>query len=247
MVLLVLESATDQAAVAVADESGVLATATVARGRRHGESMAPAVQFVCARAGLSLPELDAVAVDVGPGLFTGLRVGLATAKGLGFALGIPLVTATSLEILAHGAGLSVPLLPADVLVSVVDARRGQVFWSAFEASPTLRRVGDERLSDPDELAAALIDLGRQSDRARRCLCLGDGALRHAALLSALPGVVVAGPGSAHPDIAVLAELGMTRLAGGQGQAAESVAAHYLRDADVRINWERRTAARPVGG
>jgi len=247
VVILALESATDQAAVAVADESGVLASAVVARGRRHGESIAPAVQFVCARAGVSLSAVDAVAVDVGPGLFTGLRVGVATAKGIAFALGVPVVALTSLEVLAHGATGMVAPGPDDLVVPVVDARRGQLFWAPFAAAPEVVRTGDERLSDPAELADELGRLAKSIGDAGRCLCLGDGARRYADVLGALPGVAVAGPRWAHPDVAVLAELGQTRLARGHGVPAEAVAAHYLREADVRINWERRTAARVADG
>lgn len=245
MAVLAVESATDRAGVAVADDTGVLVTVTVGRRRRHGESMAPAVEFACRSAGIGLGELDAVAVDVGPGLFTGLRVGLSTAKGLGFALGIPVVTATSLEILAHGALRSVAAGPADVIVPVVDARRGQLFWAMFAAAPVPTRVGDEQLSDPDELADELAGQAEVTGGGR-FVCVGDGARRYAARLEASPAVVVAGPGVSYPDPAVLAELGLARLADGHGHSAEAVTAHYLRDADVRINWERRVAARPVG-
>lgn len=240
MLLLAIDTATDVAGVAVADDSGVLATATVTRGRRHGESVAPAIQFVCRRTGVAVSELDAVAVDVGPGLFTGLRVGLSTAKGLGFALDIPLVAATSLEILAAAATRAVPVAALDVLVAVVDARRGQVFWAPFGAAGPLDRAGGEHLASPEELVAALADMALGG---RRCLCLGDGAQRYGEMLQSVPGVEVAGPGTTHPDVAVLADIGLARLAEGRAQPAAAVTAHYLRDADVRINWERR---RPAG-
>ncbi|MHB8329395.1 MAG: tRNA (adenosine(37)-N6)-threonylcarbamoyltransferase complex dimerization subunit type 1 TsaB, partial [Acidimicrobiales bacterium] len=70
-----MESATELAGVALADHAGVLATVTASRRRRHCETIAPSVQFACRQAEVSLSDIDAVAVDVGPGLFTGLRVG----------------------------------------------------------------------------------------------------------------------------------------------------------------------------
>ena len=244
MPVLAIESATDLAGVALADETGVLAGATVGRGRRHGESIAPAVQFVCARAGVSLDALDAVAVDVGPGLFTGLRVGVATAKALAFALGLPVVTATSLELLARGAARAACAPDADdvLLVSVVDARRGELFWAPFSIDPAgVTRVGEESLDEPGRLVARLEEL---ASTGRRCLCLGDGARRYAAELAAVPGVSVAGPAWDHPDAGALALLGIERLAAGLGREAAGVEAHYLRDADVRIHWEQRVAPRP---
>ena len=256
MLVLALESATDLAGVALADESGVLAAATVGRGRRHGESMAPAVEFVCARAGVALGELDALAVDVGPGLFTGLRVGVATAKALGFALARPVVTATSLELLALGAARAGLVAQATVLVPVVDARRGQVFSARYRAvassvdpstgaasgEPVLAGVGEETLCTPEELAGALGELTRQP-HAAQVLCVGDGALRHAAALSAVPGVQVGPAAYAHPDPAVLALAGVARHAAGDHMEAAAVVARYLREADVRINWEQRIVPR----
>ena len=100
MIVLGIESATESVGVALAASDGVLASVEVARGRRHAESIVPCVQFVCERADIELSEVGAIAVDVGPGLFTGMRVGIATAKSLAMALNIPMVPMTSLEVLA---------------------------------------------------------------------------------------------------------------------------------------------------
>lgn len=86
MLILAIETATESVGVALGGRDGVLASVTIARGRRHGETLAPAIQFACRHAGVELPDLDAVAVDIGPGLFTGMRVGIATAKALAMAL-----------------------------------------------------------------------------------------------------------------------------------------------------------------
>ena len=103
MLILAIETATESVGVALGGRDGVLASVTIARGRRHGETLAPAIQFACRHAGVELPDLDAVAVDIGPGLFTGMRVGIATAKALAMALDIPVVPVTSLESLAESA------------------------------------------------------------------------------------------------------------------------------------------------
>ena len=259
MLLLAIESATDVAAVALADDRGVVAHVALARGRRHAETLAPAVSFACRSAGIALGDLDAVGVDVGPGLFTGLRVGLATAKALAFALGVPLVEAGSLEVLALGAarcrapgGTGLPLL-----IPVVDARRGEVFSARFRAVGTgsahqpargtgsavsaVSPVGEEGLWSPEALAADLAGLDEP------CLCLGDGARRYRDLLESVPGVEVAGPGATHPDVAALAALTLSRAVAGLGRPPSAVGARYLRPADVRINWEQRAPARPAGG
>lgn len=244
MLVLALESATELAGVALADDGGVLASVTVA-GRRHSESLAPAVEFVCARSAVSLDRLDALCVDVGPGLFTGLRVGVSLAKALAFGLGLPVVAVGSLELLAAAAAT----WPADadgagaLLVPVVDARRALVFSARFRradgASSAVVRVGDDRLLEPEVLAA---EVGELVAAGQSVVALGDGARRYGQMLGAA-GARVAGSLS-NPDVGVLATMGVRGALAGTGRPAAEVTAHYLRPADVRINWEQRMTVRP---
>ena len=186
MIVLAVESATELGGVALADDAGVLATATVSRGRHHAESIAPAIQFVCRRVGTTLSALDVVVVDVGPGLFTGLRVGVGTAKALSFALDKPLVTMGSLEVLAH-AVVSSGVAHGTLVVPVVDARRGEVFSARLRTTPSgVSWEGDEVRRAPEALAAELAGLGEPF------VLAGDGARRYRAALGAVPGAVVAG-------------------------------------------------------
>jgi len=254
--VLGIESATEMAGAALADDSGLLDSVSVA-GRRHGESLAPAVEFVCARAGVSLSQLDAVCVDVGPGLFTGLRVGVSTAKALGFALGVPVVAVGSLELLA---GSAVPWMaaadPAALLVPVIDARRGLLFAARFglaapaEAGsrragddgpfgPQLERQSEDRLTEPEALAE---ELAAEVRTGRHCVVFGDGARRFGELLRT-SGARVLGACSA-PDVGLLATTGVRRALAGEGRPASELSARYLRPADVRINWETRMTTRP---
>ena len=129
MLVLGIESASDQCGCALVAESGVLAETRLALPRRHAEALAPQMRFVCEQAGVALADVDTVAVDCGPGLFTGLRAGLATAKATAAALGIGLVPVGSLEALAHGAAAVAQ--PGETVLSVLDARRGEVFWAWY--------------------------------------------------------------------------------------------------------------------
>jgi len=248
VLVLAVETATDVAGVALADGSGVLATAALWRGRRHAETVAPAIEFVCARAGVALRELEAIVVDEGPGLFTGLRVGVSTAKALAYALEVPVVPVGSLHVLAAAAALwGAPA--GQVVVPVVDARRGEVFWGRFRVHGEQRvpgapltvpaAEGPVTLARPEEVAAGLRELaGGEPVRV-----LGDGARRYAELLGAVPGVQIVG-GSA-PPVEVLAQLGAAAAAVGAGVDAAFVVPRYLRQADARINWEQRLAPRPL--
>jgi tRNA threonylcarbamoyladenosine biosynthesis protein TsaB len=238
VLVLAVETATESAGVALADERGLLAVETTDRGRRHAEVVAPFIASVCRRAGVELGGVDVLAVDVGPGLFTGLRVGIATVKALALALGLPVVGATSLEILATAVAATGDGEGA-LVVPVVDARRGEVFWATFETDrATGTQVGDDAIGPPESLAEALGALGRP------CVLAGDGALRYAAVLCAVPGVRLASDAPAHPPVDVLAGIGHGRAVRGEHRQGAEIAAHYLRDADARIHWEQR-AMRPV--
>lgn len=129
MIVLGLDTCLASCSVAVRDGERVLAWAREVMARGHQERLAPMAQQVMREAGLSFDKLDRIAVTVGPGSFTGLRVGIAFAKGLAAALDLPTVGVGSLEALAA---------EADGLVfTVVDARRGQVYLQGFEAGRAL--------------------------------------------------------------------------------------------------------------
>ncbi|MCU1376494.1 MAG: peptidase family protein, partial [Actinomycetia bacterium] len=121
MLILGIDTATQQVGCAIGGHEGVLAAYQSAKGRRHAETLVPAIQFLCAQTRIELSEIGAIAVDLGPGLFTGLRVGVATAKAMASALKIPMVGVTSLDLLAFEVRWS----PRRI-VSVVDARRSEV-------------------------------------------------------------------------------------------------------------------------
>ena len=140
----------------------------VARGRRHAELLAPAVEFLCRQADVTLDEIGAIAVDTGPGLFTGMRVGIATAKAMAHTLRVPVIPMTSLDLLA------LPLRHADRLIgAVIDARRGEVYHAVLPAGPGgVQRVEGPSVGPVDDLVADLLATGEDA------LLVGDGALRY---------------------------------------------------------------------
>jgi len=217
---LAIVTSTPQVSVALAGADGVIGAVTLRTGRRHGETLAPALEFLTRSTGITLGVVERVAVDTGPGLFTGLRVGVATAKALGSALGVPVVPCSSLDLLAH------PHRGCRRMVaSVVDARRGEVFWALYEPiADGMVAITDAVAQAPDEVSAALTETPD-------VLLSGDGARRY---LSAGP-FELAPAGYDHPSATVLAELALTR----PGLPAEKVTPTYLRGADVRIGWEQR--------
>ncbi|MHB8244436.1 MAG: tRNA (adenosine(37)-N6)-threonylcarbamoyltransferase complex dimerization subunit type 1 TsaB [Acidimicrobiales bacterium] len=223
MRVLALETASLAVGVALASEDEVLAELTVRSTRRHVEVLHPAIEQVCAASGVSFDELDAVAADVGPGLFTGIRVGVSAAKAIAMALGIPAVAVTSLDAIRAGA------LDAGSshTVPVVDLRRGEVAWSLG---------GTMAFGPPGELVEAL----SQSDPSE-IVFAGDGAIRYSELFESHehPAWRVAGRSLASAPVSSVAALGCLGLAGGAVLDAAQLVPCYLREADVRINWTTR--------
>ena len=169
VLILGIETATAQVGCAIGGHEGVLASTHSARGKRHAESLAPAIEFTCRQARVELTEIGVVAVDLGPGLFTGLRVGVATAKAMAQALRVPMIGVPSLDLLAFPVRFSPRLIAA-----VIDARRGEVFSALYRQVPGgVQRVTEPQVGTPDELASELVARGEE------VLMVGDGALRYA--------------------------------------------------------------------
>jgi tRNA threonylcarbamoyladenosine biosynthesis protein TsaB len=223
-----IETATSQIGVALGAAGETIAGIHIDRGRRHGELLAPSIQAVLRLANVHIHEIEKIAVDNGPGLFTGLRVGIATAKALASALGIPVVPCSSLDVLAHphrAAGRTV--------AAVVDARRGEVFWALYVCGGGgMVATTDPRVSSPEDLVDALRPAAAGDGL---LIATGDGARRYADLLESVDGVHLAGPEHDHPSASVLVELAANRAA----LSPDKINAEYLRGPDVRIGWEQR--------
>lgn len=149
MLLLALDTSTSAVTVAVHDGERVLAERTTIDARRHAEVLAPSIRDAMADAGRRPADLTAVAVGVGPGPFTGLRVGIATAATLGLALDIPTYGVCSLDAIAHAAAASY----IGEFVVATDARRKEVYWARYVAtSEGVQRLTDPDVSRPQDLA-----------------------------------------------------------------------------------------------
>ncbi len=149
--LLALDTATPAVTVAVADGSEVLAERTTVDARRHGELLAPAIAGALRDAGVDRRDLTGVAVGVGPGPFTGLRVGLVTARTLGATLGLPVLGVCTLDVLALQAGRERALEDFRV---VTDARRKEVYWAAYSLDGGLHRTDGPHVEAPAAAAWA---------------------------------------------------------------------------------------------
>jgi tRNA threonylcarbamoyladenosine biosynthesis protein TsaB len=227
MLILGIETATQQVGVAIGGHEGVIATFEVARGRRHAEILTPAIEFVCRQADIELGELGCIAVDVGPGLFTGMRVGLAAAKALAQALRIPMIGITSLDLLAF------PCRHTDrVVVPVIDARKSEVFWAMYRQVPGgVQQVSRPVVGPVDDLVADL--LARSQD----ALCVGDGAERYRDEIVEGFHCEISGP--VHPGAGALVQLAHARALREEWVRPGEIEPVYLRAPDAQINWAIR--------
>ena len=280
MLVLAVETATDLSGCALADETGLLAEVRLLMGRRHAESLAPQMRFVCEQAGVSFSDIDAVAVDVGPGLYTGLRAGLAAAQALAFALDVGVAEVSSLEVLACGAASTWSSgTRYGCVLSVLDARRGEVFWawSSVTANNEAAELSRPSVGAPQILAEQIaerapaqmgeapaeVDAPPQgrvlaeggapsgaasgemsgigevfsggeapSQGCEPILLVGEGALRYADLLTALPHTELAAAELSFPSPAVVALLGRVRAVAGDVVSPEAVQPVYLRSHDA---------------
>lgn len=234
MLILGIETATQQVSVALGGHEGVIGLLEIARGRRHAETLVPAIDFLCAQADVGLDEIGLVAVDIGPGLFTGLRVGLATGKALAQALRVPMIGISSLDLLAF------PHRRSDrVLVPVVDARKGEVFYAMYRQVPGgLQQVVPPSASPVDDLVADL--LARSQD----ALCIGDGALRYRDEIR--EGFHCEFADEAHPSAAPLVQLAHAQALREEWVNPADIQPLYLRPPDAEINWAVRAQSVPRG-
>lgn len=211
VLLLAFDTATPAVTAALHDGERVLAESTVIDARRHGELLVPAVDRVLITAGRELAEVTGVVVGVGPGPYTGLRVGLVTAASFGDALGIPVHGVCTLDGLAWAAGeagLDGPFVVA------TDARRKEVYWARYDGPG--RRVTEPAVDRPADIADAVGGLP----------AVGAGAELY-------PDVFTdRRPDPAHLSAGAMAALAAHRLAAGERFAP--VRPLYLRRPDAQV-------------
>jgi tRNA threonylcarbamoyladenosine biosynthesis protein TsaB len=211
MITLAFDTCLAACSAAVVEDGRVLASRSDPMLRGHQERLAPLVAEVMAQAGLSFDRLDRVGVTVGPGSFTGLRVGLAFAKGLGAALSIPVVGVGLLEALAEPLAAGAP----GAVFAVLDAKRGQVYLQAFADGAPLMAP------DALELGVAQARLAELAGHGQASL-IGSGA---PLLAEVLPGALVIA--AEHADPAAVARLAAAR-------APVPPRPLYLRAPDARL-------------
>jgi tRNA threonylcarbamoyladenosine biosynthesis protein TsaB len=232
MLILGISTSTRQAGCAIGGHEGVLALVQSARGKRHAETLAPSIDVLRKHAQVDLDDIGCVAVDVGPGLFTGLRVGIATAKAMAHALRVPMIGIASLDLVAFPVRWTHRLV-----VAAIDARRGELFVARYKQVPGgIQRLDDYAVRSPEDLASEL--LATPDD----ILMVGDGALRYRDQFEHIVRVELADQGLAYPSAAPLVQLAHPQALREEFVFPSELSPIYIRAPDAAINWASRDDA-----
>lgn len=232
MVILGIETATRTGGVAIVSEEGVLAEYTLNIEATHSERLMVTVDRVLSDTGMGLADIDGFAVSVGPGSFTGLRIGVATVKGLAFTTGKAIAAVPTLKALAWNLPWS-----RHQVCPLLDARKKEVYAAIYRSEEGMPvPVMDERTIALRELA------GRISERT---IFSGEGARMFREELRSLLGeLALFAPLSAMvPSAAGVAEVGRMMLIAGEHVEPESLTPVYLRRPEAEVAWERRRQSR----
>lgn len=195
---------------------------------RHAETLLPSLKAMLEQAEWPLEQIDAIGVGVGPGSFTGVRVGVATAKGLGLALQKPVLPVVSLEALAHEA---LRLTPGARIAACLDAFKGELFCAVYKHDgAALRAELAPFHAVPEAVRQALAAVSGEEP----LLLVGAGVARYAELLMDAPATFQVQPTITAPRASIVAELAAARFARGEIPPLSLVAPVYLRDSDAQL-------------
>ncbi len=227
MIVLGLETATPVCGVALGRGDSVLVERSLNVGTHHAERLLPMIRDALEEAGMGLRDIDGIAVSIGPGSFTGLRIGLSTAKSLCWSAGLPLVAVPTLEAMAaqfpHAA---CPVCPA------LDARKKEVYAALYDMSSG----GPRTLIAP----AAVLPVPFVSSLTGPTLFVGDGARLYRKEIVGILGEAArfAPPPLDRPSAAAVAALGLSRLGRGETEDLARVEPVYLRKSEAELRHGR---------
>lgn len=233
MRLLAIDSATPVAGVAILEDDKLLREAFANLGKTHSETLLPLVDRVLRECNLTLPEMDGVAVTGGPGSFTGLRIGLALAKGLCLGAHLPLIAVSTLEVLAA----NLPFNTA-VICPLLDARKQEVYAGFFTtATGEPVALAEPGAFSPQEFVEKARQLSREQGK-EKLILLGDGVLPYRDFFADELGeqMNLASPHLMLPRASALASLAKKKMAAGELADVVNLHPQYIRlsEAEYRL-------------
>lgn len=224
MKILAIDTATSASSVALGQDDELVAMSVRVDRRGHGGFLVPAIDFIFSSASWKPADVDAVAVDIGPGLFTGIRAGISTAQAIAAAIGAPMVTVSSLTALAVRAATG-----RRRIWPVVDVRRGQYATRPFQPVP-----GGVAPDGPAEIVSAEGLHSLVESDAVDTLLVGDTASLPASVMRGLHRARKGRP--RYPSADILLEIAHFKASRDDFVRPEEVRPLYMREPDAQINW-----------
>jgi len=228
MIVLGIETSSTVGGIAILDDEKLLASRTFESGLVHGREIAPAIKSASDEAGVPPGKLDLIAVDIGPGSYTGVRVGVAAAKMMAWALGTKLAAVVSLDALANAAASL-----GERIVPILDARRKQLYAAEYAAGPNGVSAVKRLSIVPRE--------GFLETVTRPAVLIGDAIGKFPELFAESPGISHAPKEFWIPEAATVARLGLEAAARGELADPVTLEPLYLRPSEaeekfgVRVN------------
>ena len=227
MKILGIDSSGLVASAAIADEKNIIAEFTVNNKQTHSQTLLPMIEKVVDMSGIELEQIDAIAIAAGPGSFTGLRIGSATAKGIGLALKKPIVSVPTLEGLAYRVSVFDGLI-----CPIMDARRGQVYTGIYDG---LTCLSEQKAVDIHDILKELEEYDE------KVIFLGDGVEVHRETIeNELKNEFVFAPVHlSKQSAAAVAVLGSIYFEQGKAESADEHKPIYLRKSQAEREREER--------
>jgi tRNA threonylcarbamoyladenosine biosynthesis protein TsaB len=220
--LLTVDTSTNVFSIALSEDEKVLGEASGDAGTSSSAAIPSVIQSLFRNSGFQPKDLDFFAVTVGPGSFTGVRIGIALVKGLAFATGKPVVLLSSLELLAmNAAGSTVPVCP------MFDARKGEVYTAIFSFAGGMKLISREKAADPLAVVEGTDEL---------TLFIGDGAIRYQDLIRGHLGSLAAFPEEHFhkPKASTAVPLAIKRFKAGEAVSPFELLPRYLRLSEAEL-------------
>jgi len=228
MKILAVDTATKTCSVAVTENDSLLAEITVNHAKTHTAFLMKLIHAVLKEVFLSLDDMDGFAITIGPGSFTGLRIGLSSIKGFSAATGKPVVGVSTLEALAR-------IIPytSNCICPMIDARKGQVYFARY-------RYHNGVLINESPVCSLHL-MHAIENKTERCIFIGDGALTYKKLImNQLGNLALFAHSHQHViKASVVAQLSLPKFLNGKTDAVDSLVPAYARKSDVETGVEAR--------
>jgi tRNA threonylcarbamoyladenosine biosynthesis protein TsaB len=227
MKILGIDTSTSCGGVGLADDQGVIADTLLNLPVTHSERLLAAIGWVLDQSSCALTDLDAIAISLGPGSFTGLRIGVSVVKGLAFATGLPVVGVSTLDVLAAQVS------PTSYMICpVLDARKAEVYTALYryEGEDRVKRLTSYRAMRPGELVAQIRE---------KTIFIGDGVRAYGDYFrNALPSLVLfPSLPLCVPHGSIVATLGLELLQRGEVLDLPVFTPIYVRPSEAEMKWQ----------